>query len=67
VSITKVVGFFISNPTKLSLHFSEFSTILHGFYKIQQNLSTIEVSLFSLGPWKELGSHRCALGLQINP
>jgi hypothetical protein len=41
VSITKVVGFFIANPTKLSWHFSEFYTILYGFYKIQPFAITI--------------------------
>jgi hypothetical protein len=35
VSITKVVGFFTTNPKKLSLHFSEVSTIFYAFYKFQ--------------------------------
>jgi hypothetical protein len=39
--ITKVVGFFTTNPTKLSLHFSDFSTILYGFYKNQLRGFTI--------------------------
>jgi hypothetical protein len=39
--ITKVVGLFTTNPTKLVLHFSEFSTIFYGFYKNQQNGFTI--------------------------
>jgi hypothetical protein len=30
------VGLFSSIPTKLVLHFSDFSTIFYGFYKIQQ-------------------------------
>jgi hypothetical protein len=38
VSITKVVVFFTTNPTKLVLQFSDFSTICHGFYKILQHL-----------------------------
>jgi hypothetical protein len=33
----KVVEFFYRSPTKLSLHFSKFSTIFYGFYKNQQN------------------------------
>jgi hypothetical protein len=39
--ITKVVGFFTNNPTKLGLYFSEFSTIFYGIYKNQQNTCTI--------------------------
>jgi hypothetical protein len=39
--ITKVVVFFTSNPTKLGLHFSEFSTIFYAIYKILQNSNTI--------------------------
>jgi hypothetical protein len=33
LSITKVVVFCATNPTKLSLHFSEFSTNFYAFYK----------------------------------
>jgi hypothetical protein len=43
------------NPTKLILHFSEFSTIFYVFYKFQQNGYTIEDALLRLGPWKDLG------------
>jgi hypothetical protein len=39
--ITKVVGFFTTNLTKLGSHFSDFATILYGFYKIQQITYTI--------------------------
>jgi hypothetical protein len=39
--ITKVVGSFTTNPTKLSLHFAEFSTIFYAIYKIPQNSNTI--------------------------
>jgi hypothetical protein len=35
---TKVVVIFIRNPTKLGLHFSEFSKIFYAFYKVQQNI-----------------------------
>jgi hypothetical protein len=41
---TKVVGFFTMNPKKLGFHFSDFSTIFYGFYKILQNSNTIEVT-----------------------
>jgi hypothetical protein len=44
VSITKVVVFCTKNPTKLSLQFSEFSTIFYAFYKFLQTANTIEVS-----------------------
>jgi FtsH-binding integral membrane protein len=33
--ITKVVGFFTMNPTKLNLHFSDFAVILYAIYKNQ--------------------------------
>jgi hypothetical protein len=39
--ITKVVGFFTTYPKKLGLHFSDFSSILYGFYNNQQNTCTI--------------------------
>jgi hypothetical protein len=42
VRITKVSVFFTMNPTKLVLHFSEFSTIFYTFYKFQQMEYTIE-------------------------
>jgi hypothetical protein len=43
--IATVVRFFTTNPTKLSLHFSEFSTIFYAFYNVQQFTTTIEDSL----------------------
>jgi hypothetical protein len=52
VSITKVVLFFTTNPTKLSLKFSEFSTIFHAFYKFLQTRYTIEVIVLHRSPWK---------------
>jgi hypothetical protein len=39
--ITKVVVCFTRNPTKLGLHFSDFSTIFYRIYKNQQNACTI--------------------------
>jgi hypothetical protein len=48
--ITKVVGFFTTNPTKLGLHFSDFSTIFCAIYKNQQQHFTISVTLSQSGP-----------------
>jgi hypothetical protein len=55
VSITKVVVFSTTNPKKLSLNFSEFSTIFYAFYKFLQIGYTIEDVTLRLGPWKNLG------------
>jgi hypothetical protein len=55
VSRTKVVVLFTTNPTKLSLHFSKFSTIFYAIYNFQQIGYTIEDALLRLDPWKELG------------
>jgi hypothetical protein len=41
------------NPTNLVLHFSDFSTILYGFYKKQESYFTIGVTLLQRGPWKD--------------
>jgi hypothetical protein len=43
--MTKVVVFSTMNPTKLVLHFSEFSPIFYGIYKNQQIEFTIEVAI----------------------
>jgi hypothetical protein len=66
-SITKGVGFFTTNPTKLSLHFSKFSTIFYTIYKILQNSSTIWDSLLPQGPWKGSGSYKYTLTLRVSP
>jgi hypothetical protein len=55
VSITKVVVFFTTSPTKMVWHFSEFFTIFYAFYKFQQNGYTIEDITLRLGPWKDSG------------
>jgi hypothetical protein len=55
VSITKVVVFFTKNPTKLSLHFSEFSTIFYAFYKFQQFANTIGDQFCAEAPGKKWG------------
>jgi hypothetical protein len=44
VSITKVVVFFTTNPTKFSLQFSKFATNFYAFYKFLQTANTIEDS-----------------------
>jgi hypothetical protein len=43
---TKVVLVFTMNPKKFGLHFSDFSTILYGIYKVHQITYTIEVTAF---------------------
>jgi hypothetical protein len=55
----KSCRFFTTNPTKLSLHFSDFSTIFYGLYKILQNSNTIWDSLLHWGPGISAGSQRC--------
>jgi hypothetical protein len=57
VSITKVVVFSPTSPTKLVWHFSEFSTIFYAFYKFQQIGYTIEDVTLRRGPRKDLGPH----------
>jgi hypothetical protein len=60
--ITKVVGFFTTNPTKLVLHFSEFSTNFYAIYKNQQKHFTISVTNLQSGPRKELPLCNVVLG-----
>jgi hypothetical protein len=55
------------NPTKLSLHFSEFSTMFYAIYKILQNGNNIGDPLLHRGPWKGSGSYKYTLTLRINP
>jgi hypothetical protein len=50
VSITKVVLFFATNPTKLSLHFSKFSTNFYAFYNFCKRGFTIEDSIHTEVP-----------------
>jgi hypothetical protein len=56
VRITKVVVFFTTNPRKLVLQFSEFSTIFYTFYKFLQICNTIEDVLLHRDPQKDLKS-----------
>jgi hypothetical protein len=46
------VVFSTTNPTKLSLQFSEFSTIFYAFYKFQQKTNTISEQTFKQAPGK---------------
>jgi hypothetical protein len=48
--ITKVVGYLTTNPTKLILHFSDFSMIFYAIYNNQQKHFTISVTLLQSGP-----------------
>jgi hypothetical protein len=50
VSITKVVVFFTTNPTKFSLQFSEFSTNFYAFYKFLQKVFTIADPFYTRDP-----------------
>jgi hypothetical protein len=61
VSITKVVVFSTTNPTKLFLKFYELSTIFYAFYKFQQNGYTIEDVTLRRGPRKDLGPRNWVL------
>jgi hypothetical protein len=64
VSITQVVGFFTTNPTKLGLHFSDFSTIFYEIYKIQHFTTTIGDEVLHRGPWKEGKPYNVAPGVR---
>jgi hypothetical protein len=55
VSITKVVVLVTKNPTKLSLHLSEFSAIFYAFYKFQQFGNTIGDTFCAEAPGKNWG------------
>jgi hypothetical protein len=60
--ITKVVGYFTTNPTKLVLHFCDFSVMFYAIYKNQQTHFTILVALLHGGPRKDLGFCNVAPG-----
>jgi hypothetical protein len=53
VRITKVVVFITTNPKKLVLHVSEFSTIFYTFYKFLQNWNSKGDEHLRRGPCKE--------------
>jgi hypothetical protein len=48
------LSYFATNPTKLVLYFSDFSTIFYVIYKNQENHFTIWVIKLQEGPWKEM-------------
>jgi hypothetical protein len=50
------------NPTKLVLHFSDFSVIFYAIYKKQGNGNTIGVTFLQERPWKEFDVCNVALG-----
>jgi hypothetical protein len=56
------VGYFTTKPTKLVLHFSEFSVIFYAIYKNQQTHFTILVALVQGGPQKDLCFCNVVLG-----
>jgi hypothetical protein len=59
--------FFTRNPTKLGLHFSDFSMIFYAFYKILQNSIIIQDSNFQLSPWKFSKTHTYAHAWHLRP
>jgi hypothetical protein len=59
--------FFTRSLKKLSLHFSDFSTIFYAFYKIQQNGFTIWDKVLHRGPWNFLKHHKYATGSPKSP
>jgi hypothetical protein len=50
------------NPTKLVLHFADFSVIFYAIYDKQGKGNTIGVTLLQERPWKELGVCNVAPG-----
>jgi hypothetical protein len=67
VSITKVVVFFTKNPKKLVLHFSEFSKILYGFYKIQPKVKHYFRTHFQAAPRIFSKGYKYTLAAQMDP
>jgi hypothetical protein len=67
VSVTKVVVFFTTSPTKLSLKFSEFSMIFYAFYKFLQTGYTIEVTILHRSSWKTFQIYTQAPGSRKTP
>jgi hypothetical protein len=58
---------FTKSLTKLSLHFSDFSTIFKRFYKNLQSDYTIEVPLFHRDRWMFSGTHTYGPRLHKTP
>jgi hypothetical protein len=61
------VVFFTSNPTKLDLHFSDFSKIFYAIYKKQPNALYYLRIPSHAGPWKVSDSREYAPGLRKSP
>jgi hypothetical protein len=57
-----VVGYFTTNPTKLVLHFSDFSVIFYAIYKNQEITFTIGVHLFAAGTLERSFVLQCGPG-----
>jgi hypothetical protein len=53
----KTMVVFTTNPTKLGLHFSDFSTIFYEFSKFQPNCFTIEVSTLHRSTFPQKKTH----------
>jgi hypothetical protein len=51
------------NPTKLVLHFFDFSVIFYAIYKNQEIPFTIGVHLLQQGPWKDFGFRNVVPGV----
>jgi hypothetical protein len=58
---------FPRNPTKLVLHFSDFSVIFYGFYKIQKRPITIGDQVLLTGTSNYPKLHNHALTSHITP
>jgi hypothetical protein len=65
--ITKVVGIFTTNPTKLSLHFYDFSMIFYTIYKNQTNALYYFRFVFAIGTPEVSDSHEYGPGLRKSP
>jgi hypothetical protein len=65
--ITKVVGVFTTNPSKLSLHFFYFSMILYAIYKNQPKALYYFRFVFAAGTLEVLDSYIYAPGLRKSP
>jgi hypothetical protein len=65
--ITKVVGYFTTDPAKLVSHFSDFSVIFYKIYKNQPKALHYLRFVSQQGPWKVLNFYICALALRKGP
>jgi hypothetical protein len=65
--ITNIVDYFTTNPTKLVVHFSDFSIIFYAIYKKQPKVKHYLRSNFHRGPWKFLQVYNHAPTLHKTP